>query len=212
MLVSCLLLISLLAACVAAQQCAPTFPALSTCTYTGTPASGVTFYIDTTQNTWVVPTSVTILIRPDLTVLYTVVGQFTRYPSGGSQTSVDSTVSWQGYWGTYSPTGETCGCSCSGNILLSSLPLSASALCADSYANAHPGAYNFCANFRFLNYYFSGQYAWALNQDASSKFLLLSRQGQQPGAVVGGSFVPYTSTPGALWGETVMYLSESGAC
>lgn len=211
-LLSCLPLISLLLACAAAQTCAPTFPALATCVFSGVPASGVTFYIDTVQTTWVVPTSVSMILAPDLTLTYTVTGQYTHYPTGGSQFTVDSVVSWTGFWSTYSPTGENCGCSCSGMLMLGSVSQATAASCSDSYANSHPGVYNFCTNFRFLNYYFSGQYAWSYNQDSSNKFLQLSRQGQTPGATIGNSFVPYTSTPGAMWGESVMYFSEMGIC
>lgn len=208
----CALLISLFVACAVAQTCAPTFPALATCIYTANPPVGVTFYIDTTQNNWVLPTSVSMLIRPDLSVIYTAVGQFTNYPSGGTQFTVDSTVTWSGWWSTYSPTGENCGCSCSGMLMLGSLNAASQSSCSDSYANSHPGSYNFCSNFRFLNYYFSGQYAWALNQDSSNKFLMLSKQGLTPGATLGTTFVPYTSSPGAMWAEPVMYFSESGTC
>lgn len=211
MSVLCLLLISLLLACVAAQQCAPTFPSLGTCTYTATPPP-LTFYIDDTRTTWVTPSSVSMVIISDLSVQYTVTGQFTHFPSGGTQFTVNSVVSWQGVWGTFSPTGESCGCSCSGNLLLAAAAQSSVAACSDSYANTHPGVYNFCANYRFLNYYFSGAYSWALNQDATNKFLLLSKQGQQAGGLVGTVFVPYSSTPGAMWGEPVMQFAESGIC
>lgn len=211
-LLLCALLISLLVACVAAQQCAPTFPALATCVYSGVPPPGVNFYIDLTQSTWVEPTLVNMVIRPDLTVVYSVAGQFTHYPPGGTQFTVNSLVSWTGYWGTYSPTGESCGCSCSGNLLLSAVSASSVAACVDSYASVNPGVYNFCTNYRFLNYYFSGDYRWALDQDATNRFLILSKPGAQPGSLVGSSFVPYTSTPSAFWGEPVMYLAESGTC
>lgn len=209
--VACVLLISLLVACAVGQTCAPTFPANPSCVFTGVPPPLV-FYIDSTQNNWVQPTAVSITLNTDLTVKYQVNGQFTNYPSGGTQFSVDSIVTWYGYWSTYSPTGENCGCSCSGMIMLGSVSSASAASCTDSYHVAHPGTYNFCTNFRFLNYYFSGQYAWAYNQDSSNKFLQLSRQGQTPGATQGNSFVPYTSTPGAMWGESVMYFSESGTC
>lgn len=208
---SCLLLISLLLVCVAAQQCAPSFPSLSSCVYTAVPPP-LTYYIDDTRTTWVTPASVSMIINPDLTVAYTVTGQFTHFPSGGTQFSVSSVLSWQGVWGTHSPSGESCGCSCSGNLLLSAQAQSTVAQCADSYANANPGVYSFCVNYRFLNYYFSGAYKWALNQDATNRFMLLSKEGQQAGGVVGTVFVPYSSTPGAMWGEPVMQFLESGIC
>lgn len=212
MSVLCVLLISLLAACAAAQQCAPTFPAVASCAFTYVPPVGVTFYIDQTQTTWVEPSSITMFLNPNLSIAYSVSGQFTHSPPGGQQFTVNSQITYSGWWGTYSPSGETCGCGCSGLLMLASVSDASTAMCTDSYASSHPGAYNFCTNFRFLSYYFQGPYRWALNQDATNQFLLLSRDGDAPGGVVGSSFTPYTSTPGAFWGQPVAYLSESGTC
>ncbi len=200
------------------QTCLPTFPAVDSCLFTNVPAVGIQFFLNNPNpsaksNSYVLPSAVTLQFQTSLLMLYTVTGQFTHLYQNGSSTTVTSTVSWRGWWITFSSNGETCGCACTGVIQLATETQIHRITCADSYHLATPDSYNFCNDIQGLAQYSNGMWSWALNQDTTNKFLMLSTAATTAsGGAVGSAIYPYSSTPGSFWGQQAAYLSESGIC
>jgi hypothetical protein len=205
------LLLVCLSAPLVRAQCAPTFPVLNTCTYSSAPPSG-SYSLNRKDTAFVSPSAISLVFDTNgLYVVYSIQGTFTFAPPGIAPFASVTTVSWRGVWSTVNPDGESCGCSCSGVLLLASP--SAASNCVDTYFSTHPDVKNFCDEFAGMMQYWSGQFYWAKDQDVGNPFLLLSRTGVLPGfAATTNSFVPYSAVPGTVWGQSVTVFTESGAC